>query len=119
MQRNDVIAPRTFEVVVLAVDVCSDCAANGDIASARCYRDEQTLWHECVQEPIDTCAGIGGHEHRVGGRIRFMNCERSDIGGFDDRSAGVLGRVAVAAAKAARNQAALERGGKRALQFDR
>jgi hypothetical protein len=48
-----------------------------------------------------------------------MNCECSDIGGFDDGSAGVLCRVAVAATKAARNQAALERGGKRALQFDR
>ena len=103
MQRNDVIAPRTFEVVVLAVDVCSDRAANGDVASARCYRHEQTLWNECVQEPIDTYAGIGGDENSVGGRIRFMNCECSDIGGFDDGSAGVLGRVAVAATKAARN----------------
>jgi hypothetical protein len=47
-----------------------------------------------------------------------MNCERSNIGGFDDGSAGVLCCVAVAAAKAARNQAALERCGKRTLQFD-
>jgi hypothetical protein len=61
-----------------------------------------------VQEPIDTCAGIGGDEHSVGGRIRFVNCECSDIGGFDDGSAGVLGSVAVAATKASRNQAALE-----------
>ena len=105
-------------MVVLAVDVRSNCASDGDIASARRYRNEQTLWHECVQESIDTCAGIGGNEHSVGVRIRFMNCERSNIGGFDDGSAGVLCCVAVAAAKAARNQAALERCGKRTLQFD-
>ena len=108
MQRHDVIAPRTFEVVVLAMDVRSDCAANGHIASARCNGYEQTLWHECVQKSIDTCSGIGSHEHGVGVWVRFMNCERGDIGGFDNRSASVLCRVAVAAAKATRNKAALE-----------
>ena len=108
MQRHDVIAPRTFEVVVLAMDVRSDCAANGHIASARCNGYEQTLWHECVQKSIDTCSGIGSHEHGVGVRIRLMDCERSNIGGFDNRSAGVLCCVAVTTAKSACNQAAFE-----------
>jgi hypothetical protein len=48
-----------------------------------------------------------------------MNCERSNISGFNNGSTGVLCRVAVATAEATRNQAALKRGGKRTLQLDR
>ncbi|CAB4942465.1 unannotated protein [freshwater metagenome] len=113
------IAPRTFEMVVLAVNVGGNGPANGDIASARSDGNEQALRHQSVQESIDACAGIGSNEHGVGGRIRCMNRERSNVGGFDDGAASVLRRVSVAAAKTASDQTSFKRGGKRSLQLNR
>ena len=54
-----------------------------------------------MQQTIDACAGISGDEHRVGVRIGLMDCERRDIGGFDDGAASVLGGVAVTASESA------------------
>ncbi len=108
MKRLDMVAPRTFEMVVLAMDVSSDCASDCDVTRAWRDRNEQALRYESVEKAIDARTCIGRDKNGVGVRIRIMNGKRGNVGGFDDRSASVLRRIAVTAAEAASDEAALE-----------
>ena len=50
---GDVVAKGTGGVVVLAVDIRADCAADGDLAGAWQNRDPQAVWqgglHQLIQ----------------------------------------------------------------------
>ena len=67
-----VIAERSLDVMILAVDVAGDCAADGDEARAGGDRHEEAAGHEHAQQIVDAHAGANGDlstrfvEHRVG-----------------------------------------------------
>ena len=108
MKQLDMVAPRTIEMVVLAVDVSSDYAADGDVTRAWSDRDEQPLRYERMEKTIDACARVGGDEDGVGVGVRFVNGESGDVGGFDDGPTSILRGIPVAAAEAASDEAAFE-----------
>jgi hypothetical protein len=102
VKRLDVVAEGTFAMVVLAVDVAGDGAADGDEASAGCDRHEEAARHDHAQQVIH--ADAGGHGD--GGPLRVEHRLVSSTQLAQHQPAGVLRGVAVAAAEAAHQCAA-------------
>lgn len=106
-------------MMVLAMDVGRNGAADSDIAGTRCDRHEESLGNQRMKESIDADSGLGGDEDmvRVGGCR--MHGERIDINGLDHSTTAVLRGVAIAATESTGEQTAGVALRKRATQFGR
>ena len=60
--RPQVVAERTVDVVVLAVDVAGDRPAERHEAGAGRDRHEEALRHQMAQQVVEADAGVGRHE---------------------------------------------------------
>ena len=102
VHRADVVAEAARAVVVLAVDVAGDRAADGDLAGAGQHRHPQPERQRGPHQLVEVHAGVDVDEPGVG-------VHRVDLvqrGHVDDQAAAVLRVVAVGAAQPAGDHAA-------------
>ena len=97
---GDVVAERSVEVVVLAVDVARDGAADRHVAGTRRDGDEEPEWDEDPQQVVEADAGADGC--RAGLLVDDDRSGRQP----EDVAAAVLGRVAVRPTETASDAAA-------------
>ena len=95
-ERPHMVDEAALDVMVLAVDVGCHRPADRHEPRPGGHRDEEALRHELPHERVEARAGLDG-ERRRGPVDRLHGGE---AGRVDDRSTGVLGRVAVAAPEA-------------------
>ena len=101
LHRGDVVAEAARAVVVLAVDVARDRAADGDLPGARQHRNPQTEWQRRFHQLVEAHAGV--HVCHAGvGVDRVDVVQRRHV---DDQATAVLRVVAVRAAQAAGDHA--------------
>ena len=101
----DVVAEAALGVVVLAVHVGGDRAADGHLPGARQHRHPEAERQQRPHQRVETDPGLDGHRGRFGGGV-----DRQDLvqlGQVEGRAAGVLGGVAVAAAEPPGHHAAV------------
>ena len=101
---GDVVAEGAGGVVVLAVDVRADGAADGDLAGAREDRNPQAERQGRLHELIQGHAAI----HHDEGGVRVDGVDLVERLHVDDQAAAVLSRVTVGAAHAAGDDAAAQ-----------
>ena len=108
LERHDVLADRAGHVVVLAVDVARDHAAQGDEPGARRDGDEPVLGQEGVGEGLKADAGLGA-EHAC---VAIEGEEAVGQAGADDlaHAAGRQGGIAVGATQTPAEDGALGEG---------
>jgi hypothetical protein len=102
-QRPDVGGEGAVAVVVLAVDVRGDGAADGDVAGAGGDGHEPALGHGEAEEVVEAQAGLGGDD--PGAAVEGQHLAHAR--GVGHRAAGVLGGVPVGAAQAPGDDATL------------
>ncbi len=92
---EDVRTEAPVDVVVLAVDVGSDGAPDGDQPGTRGHRDEPTERHQTLHQRLQADPGPHCHDARVEVDLEVG----VEPGRVDHRAAGVLGGVSVAPAQ--------------------
>ena len=90
---DDVRADGALAVVVLAVDVARDGAPDRDEARPGRHRDEEAPRHDHLQQRVDRAARLDAHD---AGRVVELE-DPVEPGAVEQRAAGALGGVAVAA----------------------
>ncbi len=98
VHRADVVAEAAGAVVVLAVDVAGDRAADGDLPGAGQHRHPQPERQRGAHQLVEVHAGVDVDER---GRPRSIEWIWFSGGHVDDEAAAVLGVVAVGAAQSA------------------
>src|SRR5699024_10250494 len=101
---DHVVAEGAGGVVVLAVDVGADGAADGDLAGARQHGDPQAVGQRGLHQLVEGDAAVDVDD----GGLRVDGVDVLEGLHVHDEAAGVLRRVAVGAAHAAGDDAALE-----------
>ena len=101
-ERLDVVGEAAVEVVALAVHVGGDRAADGDLSSARRDVHEPAERDHRAHDRLEAHAGVDPHD----APLEVDVVEAGERGRVEHGAAGVLRSVAVAAAEAARDQAA-------------
>ncbi len=102
-ERLDVVGDAAFDVVVLPVDVGGERTAHGDEPRPGGDGDEEAEREDEAQERVEADAGGDAHGATGGVDVDHVG-ERPAV---EHRAAGVLRRVAVAAAEPARDDPAL------------
>ena len=103
----DVVGEAAVDVVVLAVHVGRDRAADGDLARARGDRHEPAEGDHRAHERVEADAGVDPDD----AVLEVDVVEPGERGRVEHGAAGVLGRVAVAAAESAGDQPPAPRAG--------
>ena len=91
---------RSVDMVVLAVDVCRDRATDTHEARPWRDRDEVAVGYQFAHQRVERDAGR--HRDGVGIPVEMELVDR--VAELDDKSAGILRRVAVRPAESARDQ---------------
>ena len=104
-QRPHVAGERAVDVMVLAVYVCGDRAADGDEPGARADRHEVALRDHLCHQRVEARAA-GNRDDAVDHRDR---AGRARAGGVEHHAAGVLRGVAIRSSQATRDHAPLVR----------
>ncbi len=103
VQRPDVLAEAADAMVVLAVDVGCDGAADGHEARPRSHHHEEPPRKEVPHQLVQV--GPGGDAHGAGLRVQPHHGRKRQ----QDLTSGVLGSVAVGTPQASGDQAAVSR----------
>ena len=91
-------ADRPVLMVVLAVDIARDRAANGHVSRAGSHRYEKAPRHDDTQQRVEGAAGL----HPDTAREMVQVHDPAEPGAVEDRPAGALGGVPVRAPEAPR-----------------
>ena len=104
---NYVVAKGTGGVVVLAVDIGADGAADGDLAGARQDRNPQAIGQRGLHELVEGDATIDIDKRG----LRVNGVDLVQLLHVDDQAAAILGGVTIGASHAAGDDAAAQVGG--------